>query len=253
LILGFPVLVAIFAWNGLPQVQNLSVGLDLNVVQQLAEASDFLKQASKVGSLVSGIVMFQVILLTLMGANNAGREIAAERLIFEKEKLSGLRCVSYIASKAVFLFLLVAAQSIWMGLFVHFVCGFPGDLGAQLVFLLLVNAAMTSICLGISAWMASAEQASLVSIYLVGFQLPLSGAVLALPDWIGAAVRPFISAYWSWSGVLQTLRGERYYDIVQMVVQTALSPAAKCAWVLCIHVVVGLFLAWTGSRASRMT
>jgi ABC-type multidrug transport system ATPase subunit len=253
LILGFPVLVAIFAWNGLPQVQNLSVGLDLNVVQQLAEASDFLKQASKVGSLVSGIVMFQVILLTLMGANNAGREIAAERLIFEKEKLSGLRCVSYIASKAVFLFLLVAAQSIWMGLFVHFVCGFPGDLGAQLVFLLLVNAAMTSICLGISAWMATAEQASLVSIYLVGFQLPLSGAVLALPDWIGAAVRPFISAYWSWSGVLQTLRGERYYDIVQMVVQTALSPAAKCAWVLSIHVVVGLFLAWTGSRSSRMT
>lgn len=253
LILGFPVLVAIFAWNGLPQVQNLSVGLDLNVVQQLAEASNFLKQASKVGSLVSGIVMFQVILLTLMGANNAGREIAAERLIFEKEKLSGLRCVSYIASKAVFLFLLVAAQSIWMGLFVHFICGFPGDLGAQLVFLLLVNAAMTSICLGISAWMASAEQASLVSIYLVGFQLPLSGAVLALPDWIGAAVRPFISAYWSWSGVLQTLRGERYYDIVQMVVQTALSPAAKCAWVLCIHIVVGLLLAWTGSRASRMT
>ncbi len=253
LILGFPVLVAIFAWNGLPQVQNLSVGIDLNVVQQLAEARSFLEQASKVGSLVSGIVMFQVILLTLMGANNSGREIAAERLIFEKEKLSGLRCSSYIASKAAFLFLLVAAQSIWMGLFVHFICGFPGDLGAQLFFLLLVNAAMTSICLGISAWMPSAEQASLVSIYLVGFQLPLSGAVLALPDWIGAAVRPFISAYWSWSGVLQTLRGERYYDIVQMVVQTALSPAAQCAWVLSIHILVGLFLAWTGSRISRMS
>ncbi|HEY8899793.1 MAG TPA: ATP-binding cassette domain-containing protein [Chthoniobacterales bacterium] len=253
LILGFPVLVAIFAWNGLPQVQNLSVGLDLNVVQQATEATEFLKQASKVGSLVSGIVMFQVILLTLMGANNSGREIAAERLIFEKEKLSGLRCSSYIASKAAFLLLLVAAQSIWMGLFVHYVCGFPGDLGAQLLFLLLVNAAMTSICLGISAWMHSAEQASLVSIYLVGFQLPLSGAVLALPDWIGAAVRPFISAYWSWSGVLQTLRGERYYDIVQMVVQTALSPAAMCLWVLSVHILVGLLLAWAGSRLSRMS
>ncbi len=253
LILGFPVLVAIFAWNGLPQVQNLSVGLDLNVIQQLSEAREFLEQASKVGSLVSGIVMFQVILLTLMGANNSGREIAAERLIFEKEKLSGLRCVSYIASKAAFLLLLVAAQSAWMGLFVHFICGFPGELGAQLFFLFLVNAAMTSICLGISSWMATAEQASLVSIYLVGFQLPLSGAVLALPDWIGTAVRPFISAYWSWSGVLQTLRGERYYDIVQMVVQTALSPAAVCAWVLAVHVFVGLGLAWTGARVNRMT
>lgn len=252
LVLGFPVLVAIFAWNGLPQIQNLTLGLDQDVIRQLAEASEFLKQASKVGSLVSGIVMFQVILLTLMGANNSGREIAAERLIFEKEKLSGLRPASYIASKAAFLFVLVVAQSLWMGLFVHFVCGFPGDLAAQLLFLFLVNAAMTSICLGISAWMASAEQASLVSIYLVGFQLPLSGAVLALPDWIGFTVRPFISAYWSWSGVLQTLRGERYYDIVQMVVQTALSPAALCLWVLLGHVVFGLVAAWAGCRASRM-
>ena len=33
----------------------------------------------------------------------------------------------------------------------------------------------------ISSMMKTAEQASLVSIYLVGFQLPLSGAVLALP------------------------------------------------------------------------
>lgn len=253
LVLGFPFLVAIFAWNGLPQVQNLSTGIDLDAVQQLQEASQFLAQATKVGSLVSGIVMFQVILLTLMGANNSGREIAGERLIFEKEKLSGLRCSSYIASKAAFLLLLVAAQSAWMGLFVHFVCGFPGDLGAQLFFLLLVNGAMTSICLGVSAWMATAEQASLVSIYLVGFQLPLSGAVLALPDWIGTLVRPFISAYWSWSGVLQTLRLERYYDIVKMVAQTQLSVAPLCAWILLAHIVLGLFLAWAGARASRLS
>ena len=252
LVLGFPIIVAIFAWNGLPQVQNLTLGLDQDLARQIDESSKFLTQASKIGSLVSGIVMFQVILLTLMGANNSGREVAAERLIFEKEKLSGLRPSSYIASKAVFLSALVIAQSLWMGLFVHFVCGFPGDLASQLLFLVLVNAAMTSICLGISSWMRSAEQASLVSIYLVGFQLPLSGAVLALPDWIGYSVRPFISAYWSWSGVLQTLRGERYYDIVQMVVQTALSPAVLCLWVLVGHVVFGLLAAWAGCRTSRM-
>ncbi|MGH8047914.1 MAG: ATP-binding cassette domain-containing protein [Chthoniobacterales bacterium] len=253
LILGFPVLVAIFAWNGLPQVTNLTTGLNQNAIEQMKEAPEFLKQASKIGSLVSGIVMFQVILLTLMGANNSGREIAAERLIFEKEKLSGLRPLSYIASKAVFLSVLVCAQSLWMGLFVHFVCGFPGDLGAQLFFLFLVNAAMTSICLGVSSWMSTAEQASLVSIYLVGFQLPLSGAVLALPEWVGNVVRPFISAYWSWSGVLQTLRLERYYDIVKMVAQTVLSEARLCTWMLTAHIIAGLFLAWTGSRTSRMS
>jgi len=246
LIFGFPVLVAIFAWNGLPAVKNLSMGLDLDMVKQLKEAGDFLVQSSKVGSLVSGIVMFQVVLLTLMGANNSGREIASERLIFEKEKLSGMNPLSYVAGKAVFLSFLVLAQSLWMGLFVHFVCGFPGDLGPQLLFLTLVNAAMTSVCLAVSSFLGSAEQASLVSIYLVGFQLPLSGAVLALPEGVGLVVRPFIAAYWSWSGVLQTLKGERYYDIVQMVVQTALSPASLCVWVLCSHVVIGLFLTWLG-------
>jgi ABC-type multidrug transport system ATPase subunit len=252
LILGFPLLVAIFAWNGLPAVKNLSMGLDLNVVQQLNEARDFLIQSSKVGSLVSGIVMFQVILLTLMGANNSGREIAAERGIFEKEKLSGLNPLAYIGSKAAFLFVLVLAQSLWMGLFVHHVCGFPGELEGQLLLLVLVNAAMTSICLGISGLMSSPEQASLVSIYLVGFQLPLSGAVLALPEWFGALTRPFISAYWSWSGILKTLKSERYYDIVQMVVQSPLSPGALCILVLLAHILAGLIIAWTACERRRI-
>jgi ABC-type multidrug transport system ATPase subunit len=252
LVIGFPLLVTVFAWNGLPAVKNLSMGLDLNVVQQLNEAREFLVQSSKVGSLVSGIVMFQVILLTLMGANNSGREIAAERLIFEKEKLSGLCPMAYVGSKAAFLLFLVVPQSLWMGFFVHYVCDFPGDLALQLLLLLLVNAAMTSICLGISSLMASPEQASLVSIYLVGFQLPLSGAVLALPEMLGAAVRPFVSAYWSWSGILQTLKAERYYDIVQMVVQSPLSPLALCIWVLCLHVAIGLFIAWRGCEKRRL-
>ncbi len=246
LVLGFPLLVAVFAWNGLPAVMSLGMGLDLDVVRQMNEAREFLLQSTRVGSLVSGIVMFQVILLTLMGANNSGREIAAERPVFEREKLAGLDPTAYVASKAVFLSVFVAAQSLWMGMFVHHVCGFPGNLGMQLVLLAMVNAAMTSICLGISSLMSSAEQASLVSIYLVGFQLPLSGAVLALPEVLGGAVRPFISAYWSWSGILQTLKDERYYDIVQAVAQSPLSPLGLCVWVLAAHIAAGLFLARAG-------
>jgi hypothetical protein len=246
LIFGFPLLVAIFAWNGLPAVKNLSMGLDLNLLQQLNEARDFLIQSSKVGSLVSGIVMFQVILLTLMGANNSGREIAAERLIFEKEKLSGLHSLAYVASKSTFLAFMVLAQSLWMGFFVHQVCGFPGNFAAQLFLLVLVNAAMTSICLAISSLMRSPEQASLVSIYLVGFQLPLSGAVLALPELLGTLVRPFVSAYWSWSGILQTLKEERYYDIVQTVVQSPLSSLSLCIWILLAHIAAGLVVTFIG-------
>ncbi len=252
LVFGFPCLVAIFGWNGLPQIRNLGMGLDLNVIQQLTEARDFLIQASKVGSLVSGIVMFEVVLLTLMGANNAGREIAAERQIFEKEKLSGLHPGAYVASKILFLGILSAVQSLWMGLFVHHTCAFPGELSSQLLFLFLVNAAMTSVCLAISSFMASAEQASLASIYLVGFQLPLSGAVLALPSWLGPLARPFIAAYWSWSGILQSLRGERYYDIVVMVIQTGLSAASACLWMLSIHIVAGILLTYQGCVRTKM-
>ena len=248
LIFGFPLLVANFAWHGLPSVMHLSMGLNLNLVQQMVEAKEFLTQSSRIGSLISGIVMFQVILLTLMGANNAAREIASERMIFEKEKLSGLSSLAYLGSKVAFLGFLVLSQSLWMGIFVHYICGFPGNLGLQLMFLILVNAAMTSVCLAISSFMPSAEQASLVSIYLVGFQLPLSGAVLALPPVFGTIVRPFIAAYWSWSGVLQTLKGSRYYDIVQIVVQTNLSSQLLCLWILGSHLVIGLVATWIGCQ-----
>jgi ABC-type multidrug transport system ATPase subunit len=252
LVFGFPCMVAIFGWNGLPQITNLGMGLDINVIQQLIQAKDFLVQASKIGSLVSGIVMFEVILLTLMGANNSGREIAGERQIFEKEKLSGLSNGAYVLSKVFFLGILSAIQSLWMGLFIHFTCAFPGDLGQQLLFLFLVNAAMTSICLAISSFMATSEQASLASIYLVGFQLPLSGAVLALPIWLGTLVRPLIAAYWSWSGMLQTLKGDRYYDIATMVIQTTLSAADLCLLVLAVHIVLGIVLTFQGCQRTRM-
>ena len=111
---------------------------------------------------------------------------------------------------------------------------------------------MTSVCLAISSYMPSAEQASLASIYLVGFQLPLSGAVIALPSWLGPLARPFIAAYWSWSGILQSLRGERYYDIVGMVIQTGLSAASLCLWVLLIHIGSGVLLAYQGCRRTKM-
>lgn len=252
LIFGFPAIVSVFGWKGLPQIRNLSMGIDVNVIQQQSEALDFLRQASSVGSLVSGIVMFEVVLLTLMGANNSGREIAGERQIFEKEKLTGLDPGAYLLSKMVFLGLLCAVQSLWMGMFIHGACSFPGALAPQLLFLFLVNAAMTSVCLGISSFMGSAEQASLASIYLVGFQLPLSGAVLALPSWLSMVTRPFIAAYWSWSGMLQTLRGERYYDIAAMVIQTTLSAGDLCLLVLLLHVVAGLIAAYRGCLRTRM-
>ena len=246
LVLGFPLVVAVFALDGLPAVPSLDAALSGDVVRQLVEARTFVEGASKAGSAVSGLVLLQVILLGLLGANNSAREIAGERAIYEKERFAGLSPAAYVASKASFLAVLVVLQSAWMTWFVRTITQFPGDGTQQFLFFLLVNAALTAVCLGISALARSADQASLASIYLVGFQLPLSGAVLALPAGLDAALRPFIAAYWSWSGALQSLRDTRYYDVLEMVISTTLSAAALCVWILLIHVIFGIFLAWLG-------
>lgn len=251
LLFVFPCLVVLFALDGLPQIPNLSMETGDNVVQELRERLEFFAETTRVGGLVSGLVMFQVILLTLMGANNSAREVVAERTIFEKEKLAGLRAGSYLAAKLGYLVVLVGAQSVWMTVFVKVVCGFPGDLGAQVLFLFLANAAMTSICLAVSSWSRTTEQASLISIYLVGFQLPLSGAILALPEPLGAVVRPFIAAYWSWSGLLGTMRESRFYDAALQVTETPVADPTLCIWVLVLQTGAGIVLAWFGLARSR--
>ena len=251
LLVGFPILVVIFALDGLPQIKNLNGVLTGNFLEQMKNEIAQSQELIKTGGLVSGLIMFQVVLLALMGSNNAAREIAGERLIFEKEKFAGVRPGAYVASKACFLGVLVLVQSVWMGVFVNFIVQFKGNLATQILLLTLVNASLTAVCLGLSSLMKTAEQASLVSVYLVGFQLPLSGAVLALPKALSTVTQPFIASYWGWSGFIQTMHETRFYEAVKKVTQTEISNAPLCIWWLACHVVLGLIIAYTGCKNSR--
>jgi ABC transport system ATP-binding/permease protein len=217
------------------------------VYAEIQEQQGVRADQAKVGSAISGIIMFQVVLLSLMGSNNSAREIAGERPIYEKEKFGGLRPSAYLSSKVAFLLCLVICQSVWMAIFVNLFGTFRGDFIQHAGFLLLVNAAMTAICLAVSSLMRTAEQASLLSIYLVGFQLPLSGSVLALPENIEAFTRPFISAYWAWSGSVESLQTQ-VHDAVKSVIDTSLSPQNSCHYVLGAHIAVALIVAWIGTR-----
>lgn len=246
ILLCFPLLVTIFSDKASGNIRRYSDTRSTDFVAEIQEIQSVRADQAKVGSAVSGIIMFQVVLLSLMGSNNSAREIAGERPIYEKEKFGGLRPSAYLASKVVFLSLLVVAQSLWMAFFVNFFGQFRGDFVQHAVFLLLVNAAMTSICLAISSWMRTAEQASLLSIYLVGFQLPLSGAVLALPEKIEAFTRPFISAYWAWSGSVEALQTQ-VHAAVKSVIDTGLSSREICLYALAAHIFVALIAAWTGA------
>jgi ABC-type multidrug transport system ATPase subunit len=250
LLLIFPFVVSLFAYQGLPSVRNMTMSLDTDVVQQLRETLAFTVQSSRIGTLVSGLTIFQVILLALMGSNNSAREVISQRVILEKEKLAGLRPGAVLAAITAFLSLLVILQSAWMTLFVRVVCQFPGDLFGQFLPFALLTAAMTSLCLAISSWSSSSEQASLGSLYLVGFQLPLSGVLLALPNFLGWIIRPFISSYWTWSGYLQTLKSTRFYDLVQAITETPIASTQTAVWVLSLHLALGLFLSYLGIRRS---
>ena len=250
ILLCFPVLVTLFSENAKGQIANLSDTRQGNLMQEIQEQQTVKRDQVRVGSSISGIIMFQVILLSLMASNNSAREIAGERQIFEKEKFGGLRPSAYLASKVSFLACLVLAQSLWMAVFVNLFAPFrggPGGFESHVLFLLLVNGGMTAICLGISALMRTAEQASLLSIYLVGFQLPLSGAVLALPESVEVFTRPFISAYWAWSGSVSALE-PKVLDAVKAVIDTSLSGREICIYVLGFHVAAGLLAAWIGTR-----
>lgn len=252
MLFGFPLLVVIFALDGIKPLRALSTHQDENVVFEMQRQAQHQAEQLKAGGLVSGLIMLQVVLVTLMASNNAAREIASERLILEREKLGGLHPFAYVGSKVIFLGMFVLAQSLWMGFFVDLVVGgLPGDLVTKLVLLVLASGAMTSVCLGISAMSKSPEKATILCIYLVGFQLPLSGAVLTLPDWLENWVQPLIAAFWSWSGSLSSMRSTAFYDAVKQVTATDLISSNIAAFVLAVHIIVGLSMAFVGVQKSQ--
>jgi ABC transport system ATP-binding/permease protein len=192
-----------------------------------------------------------VILVCLMGSNNGAREIAGERTLYEKERMAGLRPAAYAGAKIAWVALLGAAQGAWMTIFVKLLCAFPGAWLPQLAVLSAVGASMSVVCLGISALLTSPERASLLSIYLVGFQLPLSGVVLALPAALVWTVRPFIATYWGWSGYLTAMRDSRFYDAVALLDPGWLAPAAVALGVLGAHALLGVAFVFHGVRRQR--
>lgn len=250
---GFPCIVVIFAIKGLPQIEGLALERSGSFIQQLQGDLRYRMEAAETATLVTGLVMFQVVLLTLMGANNGAREIAAERQIFEKERLKGLRTSVYALSKLIFTGSLALVQGLWMGLFVKIICQFPGAYLPQLSMMALCCVAMTFVCLGMSAVFSSAERASLLSIYLVGFQLPLSGVVLALPDAVVWLLRPFINAYWSWAGYFASMKDYQVYDAYRMGDVSWLPSAWLAAAVLALHMLTGAAMVWFGCRRKQWT
>lgn len=249
--LGFPLLVTIFAWDGIPQLRGLALDSSNGFMEQMQDSLRYRIDAMETASLVTGLILFQVILLTLMGSNNGAREIAGERALYEKERFAGLSSVAYAGSKLIFASLIAVVQGLWMMLFVKHICDFPGDSMAQALVLVLSCVSMTSICLGFSAIFNSADKASLLSVYLVGFQLPLSGIVLALPEVLVWVCRPFINAYWGWAGYFGSMLDTRLYDAYRLESSHWIPSSGLAVIVLTGHFIAGAAMVFWGCQQKR--
>ena len=248
---GFPVLVAIFALGGLPQIGAMALDSNAGFLETLQQSMRHQREATQAANLVIGLVLFQVILLGLTGANNGAREIAAERPVYEKERMNGLRPTAYALSKVLFFAGLAGAQGVWMAVFVKLVCRFPGHWWAQVTTLGLSCVAMTLVSLGISATARTAERASFSAVFLVGLQLPLSGVVLALPSYLLWVCRPFINAFWAWAGYFNAMTSTRLYDAFRLTNERWLPTAEMSLVVLGLQSLAGVGLVIYGCRRLR--
>ena len=238
---GFPLLIIIFNIEGVWDIFKIPMDRNVASMQDVQHALQVQISNAQVANLAAGLVMFQVILLTLMGANNGGREISAERTLYEKERMTGLRPWSYAFSKITFVSLIAIFQGAWMCAFVKIICRFPGPWSEQVVMLAATCVSMSIVCLGFSAMLTSPEKSSLLSIYLVGFQLPLSGVVLALPAALTWICRPFINAYWGWSGYMNSMMSSDLYGAYTSSLPDQSSFIASPTLSLVLLLVQGLF------------
>ena len=248
---GFPLLVAIFALGGLPQIGAMALDSTASFLETLQQSIRHQREATQAANLVVGLVLFQVILLGLTGANNGAREIAAERMVYEKERMNGLSPLAYALSKVIFFAGLAGVQGMWMAVFVKLVCHFPGHWWAQVATLGLSCVAMTMVALGISAMARTAERASFSSVFLVGLQLPLSGVVLALPGYLLWICRPFVNAFWAWAGYFNAMTSSRLYDAFRLGNERWLPSSDLALTVLGLQALGGVGLILYGCKRLR--
>ncbi|MEO0448613.1 MAG: ABC transporter, partial [Verrucomicrobiota bacterium] len=63
-------------------------------------------------------------------------------------------------------------------------------------------------------------------------------------------IQPFISAYWSWSGIVRSLE-PRYFTAVDTVTDASLQGTTLCLAVLAAHLFVGIIIAFIGAGRAR--
>jgi ABC transport system ATP-binding/permease protein len=195
------------------------------------------------------ILWVQVLLVMIVGLRTAAREIARERALFERERSGGVRDAAYLVSKLGFLVPLMTAQSAALVLLVDMMGGhLPGNGLLRLLLLVLTGVGFSCLCLGISALSRDADRAQSHAWKLWAANVLLAGALLGFPRPLGFALQPFITAYYGWSGSVDTLSGLPVFEPMTQFVRTWFAAPMTAVIALLAHSVIGIVLAGWGLR-----
>ncbi|MCX6855907.1 MAG: ABC transporter permease, partial [Verrucomicrobia bacterium] len=194
-------------------------------------------------------LFIQILLMLIMSVRNGAREIAGERPLFERERLGGLRTSAYLIGKLGFLIPIVLAQGLTLGLFLSLTGGsLPGNGSARLLLLMLTGIAFTSICLGLSARSSSAARAQNHAWMLLVINVLLCGALLGFPRLLGGILQPLITAYYGWSGSVDTLHHTVVFEPLTKLVRTWFATPSGAMIALLCHALAGMALTISGLR-----
>jgi len=230
---GFPVLTLLLVWPNLTYLKKGAADPGSLVPEDLWPAAFTCMMT----------IFIQIIMVLYMSVRNGAREIAADRAVYERERVGGLRPVAYLLGKLAYVVPLVLLQTFWLGMFMEMITGgLPGNVGLRLALLVMTGAAFTMVCLGISANSRSGERSMSICLTLAFLQILLAGALQGFPRLLGNIIHPFITAYHGWSGSMDAMKDTAAFPAITALVRTWFaSPAQALTW-LTIHLGLGLLL-----------
>jgi len=234
---------------GLPLVGLLLLLPNMKLIKEVRAGAVNVEMVWPAAHTVSMIVLLQVVLVMFMAVKLGAREIAARRAIYERERIGGVRPSAWLLGSLLFLLPIILVQSIWMEMFLEIVSGgLPGAQVAKLLLPALSGVAFAAICLGISAISGTKERAHSIALTVLCGNVLFSGALLGLPQALGQAVHPLITAHYGWSGIIDSLQKTPYFDPIDHMVKTWFATPQLAMIMLGVHCLIGIVLAYLGLR-----
>lgn len=200
------------------------------------------------------VLLIQGLMISLISLRTGFREIAAERVLFERERIAGLRVGAFLASKLGFLIPLMTAHGAALVLLAELTgASLPGHASLRLVLLMLTGIAFGCLCLGLSATSRSPEVAENRAWKLWSANLLLSGALLGFPRPLGMVLQPFLTLFQGWSGSVDTLAGQPVFALLTQFVHTWFAKPGSAVIALLLHATAGIALAAWGLKRRRLS